>query len=85
VRLRGDVEAARAQIQARPWVTRILSGEHLGEATWQVSVKDPKAAETELLKILVNGPVVVTEFRRKQYELEDIFMQVVEGGQHVRQ
>jgi len=26
----------------------------------------------------------VTEFRRKQYELEDIFMQVIEGGQDVR-
>jgi hypothetical protein len=34
--------------------------------------------------MLVNGPVVVTEFRRKQYELEDVFMQVVEGGQDVR-
>jgi ABC-type multidrug transport system ATPase subunit len=31
---------------------------------------------------VVNGPVLVTEFRRKQYELEDVFLQVVEGGQH---
>jgi len=37
-----------------------------------------------LLKLLVNSPVVVTEFRRKQYELEDVFMQVIEGGQDVR-
>jgi hypothetical protein len=26
--------------------------------------------------------VVVTEFRRKQYELEDIFMQVIAGSEH---
>ena len=85
VHLRGDAEAARRQVQALPWVTRITTGEHSGEAAWQVSVSDPQAAEDQLLKLLVNGPVVVTEFRRKQYELEDIFMQVVEGGQHVRQ
>jgi hypothetical protein len=27
---------------------------------------------------------VVTEFRRKRYELEDIFIQVIEGDQNVR-
>jgi hypothetical protein len=37
-----------------------------------------------LLKLLVDGPVVVTEFRRKQYDLEDIFLQVIEGGKNVR-
>jgi len=42
------------------------------------------AAEAHLLKLLVNGPVLVTEFRRKQYELEDVFMQVIEGGRDVR-
>jgi hypothetical protein len=28
--------------------------------------------------------VVVTEFRRKQYDLEDVFMQVIEGGSNGR-
>jgi len=55
--------------------------QHNGDSAWQVSVSDPQAAEAQLLKLLVDGPVVVTEFRRKQYELEDIFMQVIEGGQ----
>jgi len=85
VHLRGDTEAARRQVQALPWVSRITTGEHSGETVWQLSVSDPQAAEDQLLKLLVNGPVIVTEFRRKQYELEDIFMQVVEGGQHARQ
>lgn len=85
VHLRGDVQAAQQQIQGLPWVTRIKTGEHAGETAWQVSVSDPQAAEAQLLKLLVNGSVQVTEFRRKQYELEDIFMQVVQGGQDVRQ
>ena len=84
VHLRGQVEAARKQVLSQPWVSGIISGKHNGESAWQVSVTDPQAAETQLLKLLVDGPVVVTEFRRKQYELEDIFMQVIEGGQDVR-
>jgi ABC-2 type transport system ATP-binding protein len=84
VHLKGDTESARQQAQSQPWVTGIKTGQHADEVTWQVSVSDPQLAETQLLKLLVNGPVTVTEFRRKQYELEDIFMQVIEGGQDVR-
>jgi len=82
VHLRGEVEAARQQVLAQPWVNGIIDGQHNGDSAWQVSISDPQAAETQLLKLLVNGPVVVTEFRRKQYELEDVFMQVIAGTEH---
>jgi ABC-2 type transport system ATP-binding protein len=84
IHLKGDVQAAYNQVQVLPWVSAINAAERNGEITWQVSVGDPQAAEEQLLKLLVNGPVLVTEFRRKQYELEDVFLQVVEGGQHGR-
>jgi ABC-2 type transport system ATP-binding protein len=84
VHLKGEVESALQTVQPQPWVGVIKTSQHNAESIWQVSVSDPEAAETHLLKMLVNGPVVVTEFRRKQYELEDVFMQVVEGGQDVR-
>jgi ABC-2 type transport system ATP-binding protein len=84
VHMKGEADSALKQVQPQPWVSGIKTGEYGDETTWQVSVTDPQAAETQLLKLLVNGPVVVTEFRRKQYELEDIFMQVIEGGQDVR-
>ena len=84
VHLRGEVETARRQVLAQPWVSGITDGQHNGDSAWQVSVSDPLAAEAHLLKLLVNGPVLVTEFRRKQYELEDVFMQVIEGGRDVR-
>ncbi len=80
IHLKGQVEAARQQVLAQPWVDKIIDGQEKGDCTWQVSVNDPQAAEAGLLKLLVQGPVVVTEFRRKQYDLEDVFMQVVEGG-----
>jgi ABC-2 type transport system ATP-binding protein len=80
VHLTGQVEAARKLVLSQPWVSGIIDGQHNGDSAWQVSVRDPHAAEAKLLKLLVDGPVVVTEFRRKQYDLEDIFMQVIEGG-----
>jgi ABC-2 type transport system ATP-binding protein len=85
VHLKGQVEQARTQLLSQPWVSGIITGQRNGDSAWQVSVTDAQIAETELLKLLVNGPTVVTDFRRKQYELEDIFMQVIEGGQNVRQ
>jgi ABC-2 type transport system ATP-binding protein len=85
VHLKGEVESAFEKVRSKVWVGGIKSGQHTNdESTWQVSVTDPDAAEAQLLKLLVNGPVVVTEFRRKQYDLEDIFMQVIEGGRDVR-
>jgi ABC-2 type transport system ATP-binding protein len=84
VRLKGEVETVLRLVQAQPWVGPIETSQVNGESTWQVSVTEPQAAEAQLLKLLVDGPVVVTEFRRKQYDLEDVFMHVIEGGQDAR-
>ena len=84
VHMKGDVEAAASLVQSQPWVSGIKTGQHNDETTWQVSVTDQAAAEAQLLKLLVNGPVLVTEFHRKQYDLEEIFIQVIEGGQNGR-
>ena len=82
IHLKGDAAAAQVRIQAQPWVTKIAVSQTNEETTWLVSVNDPAAAESELNKLLVNQGLVVTGFNRKKYELEDIFMQVIEGGEH---
>jgi ABC-2 type transport system ATP-binding protein len=82
VHLKGKAEETRKRILAQPWVSEIIAGEehlHDGEIIWQVKVSNARAAEMQLYKLLVSDSVVVTEFRRRQYQLEDIFMQVVEG------
>jgi ABC-2 type transport system ATP-binding protein len=84
IHLKGDADTAVKLVQSQPWVSGVKTGLHGAETTLQVGVSDPQAAETQLLKLLVNSPAVVTEFRLRQVELEDIFMQVVEGGQNVR-
>jgi ABC-2 type transport system ATP-binding protein len=84
VHLKGEADPVLKNVQAMPWVSAVKTSQHNEESIWQVSVTDPQAAEDQLLKLLVNSPVTVTEFRRKQYELEDVFMQVIEGGHDVR-
>jgi ABC-2 type transport system ATP-binding protein len=85
IHLKGQIESVFMEVQSFPWVSKITTSEHGEENIWQVHVSDPAMAETQLLKTLVNSEAVVTEFRRKQYELEEIFMQVIEGGQYVRE
>ena len=55
-------------------------GEH---TTWLVSVNDEAAAKAQLLRQVVSDAGLnVLEFGRKKYELEDVFLSIVEGGQH---
>jgi hypothetical protein len=51
--------------------------------TLQVSVTDDEAAEEELARLAVSdGRATVTEFGKRKYELEDVFMKIVEGSNH---
>jgi len=43
-------------------------------------VSDEDMAEDNLLRTVLENPVVtVIEFSRKKYELEEVFMEIVEG------
>ena len=81
VALRGAGEATRARIAELPWVANLDVSSRNGAAIWQVSVSDEDAAEAELLRrVLADEQVTVTEFSRKRYELEEIFMDIVGGN-----
>jgi hypothetical protein len=55
------------------------------QTTWQVSVTDEATAKSELLKSLVcDEQLSVIEFGRLKYELEDVFLSIVEGGRDVQ-
>ncbi|MFN2233347.1 MAG: ABC transporter ATP-binding protein [Anaerolineales bacterium] len=65
------------------WVTHTQISQRNGTSTWQVSVSDQAAAERQLLRyVLSDTMVTVTEFRRKKYELEEVFMEIVKGSNH---
>jgi len=46
-------------------------------------VTDEEAAKAQLLRLLLaDQALVVTDFHRKEHQLEDVFVRIVEGGQH---
>jgi ABC-2 type transport system ATP-binding protein len=86
VRLRGNVEAAYARVADQPWITEIRRQPLDEGSEWLVTVSDEEVAELQLLRLLLaDDALVVWEFRRKAYELEDVFTSIVEGGNYAGQ
>jgi len=83
VTMEGDVESTYQRVSCQDWVAGIQSQVRNGATTWTIPVTDAEAAKAELLGLLqADGGVVVTGFGRKEYELEDIFVSIVEGTQN---
>ena len=80
VTLKGNAESSYKKISEQPWITNIESQEKREQTKWQITVSDDNLAEKNLLRlILAEGNVRVTDYRIKKYELEEIFLQIVEG------
>ena len=80
ITVKGDYQGLCDRIRALPWVTgvNVINGPR---TTLEVSVSDEGRAEDDLLRLAVTGgDSQVTEFAKKRYELEDVFMKIVEGG-----
>jgi ABC-2 type transport system ATP-binding protein len=83
VTMEGDVESARRRVASQDWVTGVRSQSRNGGTVWSVNVTDADAAKAQLLRLLLaDGQVNVTGFGRKAYELEEIFVNLVEGVHH---
>jgi ABC-2 type transport system ATP-binding protein len=79
------LRAAQERVAAQPWVTGVTSAPENGLTEWQVSVSDADAAEASLAPLaLADGGLRLKAFRRKQHNLEEVFVNLVEGGQHDR-
>lgn len=79
--INGESSAIREEIASQPWISGIDVDSADGRAHWQVRVVDEEAAEKHLLRLVLDDDrLTVTEFGRKKYELEEIFMSLVEGG-----
>jgi ABC-2 type transport system ATP-binding protein len=82
---KGRSQAVPTRIGAQPWVTAVnaLPGSN-GTSHWQVNVNDENEAEDQLLRLLLDDrELTVTEFGRKKYDLEEVFMSIVGEGSHV--
>ena len=77
--VKGDAGEAEKRVRREPWVTDVRVIGDADTVTWHVSVSDAGAAESQLLRLLLaDERIAVSEFRRKTYELEEVFLNLVE-------
>ncbi|MCC7361400.1 MAG: ABC transporter ATP-binding protein [Anaerolineales bacterium] len=74
----GDAHNAYAQVNQQPWVSGIESKTKDGQTTWFVSVTDESAAKDHLLNLLISNGLNVLNFSRKEQNLEDVFLNLIE-------
>jgi ABC-2 type transport system ATP-binding protein len=83
ISLKGNITEAIKRMRAQDWVSEIQTVPQDGETTCVVSVMDEAIAEAQLLRLLLTDEnLIVKNFGRKEYDLEEIFVNIVEGGQH---
>jgi ABC-2 type transport system ATP-binding protein len=83
--LKGDPSAVQTQVADQPWVKTIEAASKDGLVEWRVAVQDEDAAENELLRmVLADKNLRVTEFGRQKYDLEEVFLKIVEGSDHAK-
>jgi ABC-2 type transport system ATP-binding protein len=84
ITLKGDTESAYKNVSNQSWVSNFDVQRKDDKIKWQIKVTDDDLAEEKLLRlILENNKVNVTDYRLKQYELEEIFLQVLKEDENV--
>lgn len=79
--VQGHPQGIHDRLEALDWVSQVSVLEQNNHSLWQIGVTDPERAEHQLLRYILEQPeVVVTEFSRKKYELEEAFINIVRGN-----
>jgi ABC-2 type transport system ATP-binding protein len=86
VTVRGDGATVVARLQQISWIKGVSAElglpdlEHGHTTNLKVQVTDPQLAAAELLRlVLADDSIMVTQFARSSYDLEDVFVSLVEG------
>jgi ABC-2 type transport system ATP-binding protein len=85
IALRGDSDGVRRRLGQQPWVSALSATHTNASPHLQVAVRDQARAERDLLRVVMADPgVTVLEFGRTRHNLEDVFVDLVEGADHDR-
>jgi ABC-2 type transport system ATP-binding protein len=80
VEVKGQYDDTIQNLKKLDWITNLSETAKNSHHILNISVTDEKLAEQELLReILSNKKVDVASFTQKHYDLEEIFMNLVEG------
>ena len=85
--VRSDSSTVLARLLAVPWVKKveidrsIPALENVRTTKLEIHVTDAHVAEAELLRLVISDPqVIITQFDRSTQNLEDIFVNLIEGA-----
>jgi ABC-type multidrug transport system ATPase subunit len=82
--LRGEAETmmrAQRHVASQPWVSGLSVEWSAAQYVWEVNVTDVDRAEAQLLSlVLESGSISIMSFGRKTHNLEEVFLQIVEGS-----
>ena len=85
--VRGDGSTVLASLLAVPWVKKVEIDqsipdlENVRTTKLEINVTDADAAEVELLRLVMRDPqTIITQFDRSTQNLEDIFVNLIEGA-----
>jgi ABC-2 type transport system ATP-binding protein len=74
-----SISNAQSRVAGQPWVQHQSMTAEDGLTCWQVSVTDEAAAEDLLLRLILEDRALkVKHFGRKTYNLEEVFLELVE-------
>ena len=79
----GDGQTVKARLSQQAWVKLVTATSINGSTALQVNVTDADAAEAQLLRlVLADSSATVSEFGRKKHNLEEVFLNIVEGDKN---
>ncbi|MFW9959321.1 MAG: ABC transporter ATP-binding protein [Candidatus Odinarchaeota archaeon] len=77
--IEGDYNRIASQLESLPYVTAVSTKTENETAHFVVTIDDETKAKKDMLRtVLTNKDVIVTEFGRRKYELEEVFLRLVE-------
>jgi ABC-type multidrug transport system ATPase subunit len=77
--IEGDAERSESRLLKEPWISEIASEQKDELTKWVITVSDDDVAKKRLLRMtLEDTGLNVTSFGLKHYELEEVFMRLVE-------
>jgi ABC-2 type transport system ATP-binding protein len=80
--IHGNGDGVPARLRSRPWVSAVRVDRAGPLTTLNVVVNDDRAADTELLRLVLDDPhTTVASFGRTRQSLEDLFIELVNEGE----
>ena len=78
---KGEIHELELQLKQQSWINEINITHKIGQIDWLIAVNDNELAEQQLLRlILQNEHVNIINYGQKQYDLEEIFINLIENG-----